>query len=77
VVAPRVARTCMELQMGMPVTALREKTGAPSCGFLGSGRELDAMEVEDAAADTVVAAGVWLIAVEAEAEAAPFRLFLR
>ena len=68
--------------MGMPVTALREKTGASSCGsspyeFLGSGRELDAMEVEDAAADTVVAAGVRLIAVEAEAEAAPFRLFLR
>ena len=31
-VAPRVARTCMELQMGMPVTALREKTGALSCG---------------------------------------------
>jgi hypothetical protein len=38
--------------------------------------QLDAVDVEDAAADSVVAAGVRLVAVIAEAEAAPFRLLL-
>jgi hypothetical protein len=39
--------------------------------------QLDVVGIEDAAADSVVAAGVWLVAVIAEAEAAPFHLLLR
>jgi hypothetical protein len=39
--------------------------------------QLDAVDIEDAATESVVAAGVWLVAVIAEAEAAPFRLLLR
>jgi hypothetical protein len=45
--------------------------------FLVGGCDFDVVEVEDAATDTIVSVGVRLIAVEAEVEAAPFRLFLR
>ena len=45
--------------------------------FLVGGCDFNVVEVEDAATDTIVSAGVRLIAVEAEAETASFRLFLR
>jgi len=47
------------------------------CWFLVDGRDLDAVEVEDVVADTVMATVVWFVAVEAEVETATFRLLLR
>jgi hypothetical protein len=82
VVAPRETRTCMESQMGIPATARSEKDRGAFLlivprWFLIGGRNLDTVEVEDAATDTIMATGVRLIVVEAEAETVAFRLFLR